>query len=147
MFPARAGRAFQGFCALTAGLAGALAVSACGRTEALGGRHLEVALMEYRLRPAHVVARPGRLVITVANVGALPHDLVVSRATATTTTTTTPAGPVTATSTVAARVPNLAPGTATTVTVDLAPGRYGLASSVGADASLGAQGTLTVARR
>ena len=135
------------FCALGSGLGAAAVVSACGHTQVLARRHLVIAVMEYRLAPAHIVARPGRLVIAVDNVGRLTHNLVVSRAIATTGTITTPAGRVTATSTVAARVPDLAPGTATTVTVTLAPGRYGLASSVGADAVLGAQGTLTVAAR
>ena len=108
------------------------------------GHPLTVALMEYRLRPAHIVAPGGHLRITVENVGRLTHNLVIARATPTTTTARTPTGTTTYTTTVAGRAPDLPPGHRATITVALAPGRYAISSTVDADGALGEQGTLTV---
>lgn len=123
----------------------ALAAAGCGHTATLKpGRTLGLALMEYRLRPAHVVARAGPIRVSLHNYGRLTHNLEILRPTPTRTVATTATGTVSYTTTVAARSPDLAPGQSTTLTVRLAPGHYTLASNVSADQSLGAQGTLSV---
>jgi hypothetical protein len=120
-------------------------VASCGHEAVLKPGHpLTVALMEYRLRPDHIVAPSGHLRITVENLGRLTHNLVIDTSSPTTTVASTPTGTVSYTTTVAARGPELAPGASTTLRVTLAPGRYGISSSVDADDSLGARGTLTV---
>ncbi len=124
-------RISRAVCALACGGGAAVAVASCGHQAVLApGHRLIIALMEYRVRPNHIVVPDGHLRITVENYGRLTHNLVIARSTPTTT--------------VAGRAPDLPPGQSTTITVALAPGRYGISSSVGADDALGAQGTLTV---
>jgi hypothetical protein len=131
--------------AAACGTGAALGVASCGHQAVLKPGHpLTVALMEYRLRPNHIVAPGGHLRITVQNDGRLSHNLVIVQTTPTTTVATTPTGTVSYATTVAARAPDLPPGASTTITVALAPGRYGISSTLDADDSLGAQGTLTV---
>ncbi len=133
------------FVAILCGIGAALAVAGCGHQAVLKpGHRLTVALMEYRLRPNHIVVSNGHLRITVENVGRLTHNLVIARPTPTTTTLSTPTGTVSYATTVAGRAPDLAPGQRTTITVALGPGRYGIASTVDSDGALGEQGTLTV---
>jgi hypothetical protein len=142
-------RRFSGvFSGAVFGVCAAVAVAGCGHTARLSsGRTLGIALMEYRLRPSHVIAASGQLRIAVRNYGRLTHNFVIVRPTPTTTVATTPTGTVSYTTTVAARSPDLAPGQATTMTVTLPPGRYTLASTVDTDQPLGEQGTLTVTSR
>ena len=146
MFAVRIGRIYGAFIAALAGVGTALALAACGHTAHVrAGQSFAIAEMEYRLRPDHIVAASGRrLRISVRNDGRLTHNLVVVRATPTTTVVTTAAGTATETTTVAARTPDLAPGQSTTLEVTLAPGRYGIASTLDLDQILGEQGTLTV---
>ena len=130
------------------GSAAAAAVASCGHQAVLKPGHpLTVALLEYRLRPNHIVAPDGHLRITVENLGRLTHNLVIVAPTPTTTVASTPTGTVAYATTVAARAPDLPPGRRETITVALPPGRYGISSTVDGDGSLGAQGTLTVASK
>jgi hypothetical protein len=141
-------RIYRAIAALAGGIGAAAAVASCGHEAVLKPGHpLTVALMEYRLRPNHILAPGGHLQITVENVGRLTHNLVIARATPTTTVATTTTGTLTYATTVAARAPDLAPGSSTTITVALGPGRYAIASTVNTDGALGAQGTLTVASK
>jgi hypothetical protein len=123
----------------------ACALAGCGHQAVLApGHRLTVALMEYRLRPDHIVVPRGQLVIGVENVGRLTHNLVIARATPTRTVVSTPKGTVAYTTTVAGRTPDLAPGHHATIIVSLTPGRYAISSTVDSDGALGEQGTLTV---
>ncbi|WP_249010752.1 cupredoxin domain-containing protein [Conexibacter sp. DBS9H8] len=145
MLPVRARALLTAVFTCATGIFAALGVGGCGAgATRVGGDQVGIALSEYRLRPAHLVAPAGSLTITVSNLGRLTHNLVISRPEAQTVTLPTATGPVTETTTVAARSPDVAPGTSTTLTVRLGPGRYPITSSVGMDQSLGAQGTLTV---
>ena len=141
MFAVGIGRVSGGFCALLAGAGAAVAIAACGPQATVSvEHHVRVALLEYRIAPRHIISAAGRLEIAVDNDGRLPHDLAILAPAPVTTTT----GTLTETRTVTARTPVLAPGQRTTLTVALAPGHYAIASTVGADASLGSDGTLTV---
>jgi uncharacterized cupredoxin-like copper-binding protein len=145
VFPVRARAILAAFFACASGIFAALGVSGCATASVrIRGDRIEIALSEYRLHPAHILVGAGSLTVTVLNLGRLTHNLVIGQPTARTVTLATAAGPLTETTTVAARSPDLAPGTSTTLTVRLAPGRYRIASTVGMDQSLGAQGTLTV---
>jgi hypothetical protein len=118
-----------------AGLILAVVAAGCSHVTAVAAhKPLNVALMEYRLRPAKVLAASGHLRINVTNFGRLTHNFAIQ---------TTQSG----TTTTLARTPDLAPGTATTMTVTLPDGRYTTASTVNSDQSLGEQGTLTVASK
>jgi hypothetical protein len=109
-------------------LACAYALAGCGHTVLVGnGRHLSVALTEYRLTPDPVRAYAGTLTITVRNQGTRTHNLAISL------------GNVNE-----ALTPDLRPGASTTLTVDLAPGKYMLRSTITDDQSLGLWGTLDV---
>ena len=109
-------------------LALACAMAGCGQTVRVGNsRHLVVALTEYRVTPETVRAYAGTLTITVRNAGTLTHNLVISLGTQN-----------------EAFSPDLTPGTSTTMTVDLAPGKYMLRSTISEDQSLGLWGTLDV---
>jgi uncharacterized cupredoxin-like copper-binding protein len=146
VFAVRINRIYGAFIAALTGVGTALALAACGHTaEVRAGQRFGIAEMEYRLRPSHIVAASGqRLRISVHNYGRLSHNLVIVRATPTTTVLSTASGTATETTTVAARTPDLHPGQSTTLAVTLAPGRYGIASTLDSDQSLGEQGTLTV---
>jgi hypothetical protein len=106
----------------------AWALAGCGHVVTVGNsRHLVVAVTEYRVTPDTVRAYSGTLTITVHNVGTRVHNLALS-----------------AGSTNAAITPDLPPGTSTTMTVDLAPGKYMMRSTIIDDQSLGLWGTLDV---
>jgi hypothetical protein len=106
----------------------ACALAGCGQTVRVGNsRHLVVALSEYRVTPETVRAYAGTLTITVRNAGTLTHNLVISLGTQN-----------------EAFSPDLTPGASTTMTVDLAPGKYMLRSTISEDQSLGLWGTLDV---
>jgi uncharacterized cupredoxin-like copper-binding protein len=141
-------RLLRALLALSAGGASAIAVAACGQTAvAVAHRDLSIALLEYRLRPDHIVARAGALTLAVSNDGRLVHNLLISRPAPVRTVFTTATGTRAGTTSVAASTPDLAPGQSATITVKLTPGRYPLTSNVGSDAILGARGTLTVLAR
>jgi len=116
-------------------LAAALAVAAtasaaCGRTTAVGGdRTLRVAVTEYRLIPQHARVSAGLLIIVLHNYGRLTHNLAVSSG-----------------GTMVASTDPVAPGGSYELNLDLAPGRYTLASTLLSDQVLGAYGSLTVTR-
>jgi hypothetical protein len=131
--------------ALLAGATSAATLAACGHTARIAPhQQLTVALLEYRLRPARIVAPAGRLGVVVINEGRLVHNLVIARPHPTQTVFAGPSGPRAGTTTLAGRTPDLGPGQSTTLAVNLTPGRYLLSSSVASDALLGEQGTLTV---
>jgi plastocyanin len=116
--PARAVLALAAMCAL----------AGCAHTVPVGNaRHLNLALTEYRLAPETVRAYAGTLTITVRNVGTRTHNLAISLG-----------------SVNEALSPDLQPGDSTTMTVDLAPGKYMLRSTVTDDQSLGLWGSLDV---
>jgi hypothetical protein len=115
---------------VAAAAAVAVVAGGCGGVVRVGaGRTLRIALSEYRLRPDRVTATSGRLTVVARNVGVVTHSLTILR------------GARTVASTRA-----IAPGHVRMLTVQLAPGRYSIASTVLSDADLGAYGTLTVTR-
>jgi hypothetical protein len=102
----------------------------CSHTKVVGSSRLvHVALNEYRMDPARIRVSEGALTIYVRNFGRLTHNLVISQ-TGATTASTTP----------------LFPGNSTELGVDLAPGRYLLASTILSDRTLGIYGSLEVTR-
>jgi hypothetical protein len=107
-----------------------LALSACSHVHLVGAdRTLRVALTEYRLRPQDVRVSSGPLTIFVHNYGRLTHNLALSIDGSSAGST----GP-------------LLPGQSTELALDLAPGRYLMASTILSDQALGEYGTLTVTR-
>ncbi|HWC87172.1 MAG TPA: cupredoxin domain-containing protein [Solirubrobacteraceae bacterium] len=107
------------------GLAATLA--GCAHTVRVGGsRHLRVALTEYQLTPETVRAYAGTLTITVRNLGTRTHNLAVSLGSYN------------------EQSPDLVPGSTTTMTLDLAPGKYMLRSTITGDQALGLWGSLDV---
>lgn len=106
----------------------ALLVAACGHTTTAGSsRTVRVELTEYRLHPQSIHATSGLLTLVVHNRGVLNHNLVVSRDGTTIDST-----------------PSIQPGQTVDLSVNLAPGRYSVASTIQSDQTLGAYGTLTV---
>jgi hypothetical protein len=100
----------------------------CSETRVVGSdRAVHIALSEYRLNPERVSVSAGVLTIYVHNYGRLTHNLVVSE-NGQTTASTKP----------------LWPGQSTALALDLAPGRYSIASTILSDQALGAYGTLNV---
>ena len=113
-----------------AGLAAVAAVvlCACGSTTHVGtGRSVAIGLTEYRVTPQRIEAPAGVLSIFVHNRGRLTHNLAVS------------AGG----QSVDATKP-IPPGHSAWLYLDLAPGRYTVASTLFSDQALGAYGTLVV---
>jgi Cupredoxin-like domain len=109
-------------------VAAALLAAGCGRTEVLGAdRTIRVELTEYRLHPQAIHASPGLLTIVVHNRGVLDHDLVVSQH-GQTIDSTDP----------------IRPGQTVDLAIDLAPGKYSMASTLQSDQTLGEYGTLSV---
>jgi hypothetical protein len=107
-------------------LAGTLA--GCGHTVKVGAhRYLNLALTEYRVTPETVRAYAGTLTIMVRNVGTRTHNLEIAL------------GGIKE-----AQTPDLTPGTSTSMTVDLAPGKYLMRSTITDDQSLGLWGSLDV---
>jgi Cupredoxin-like domain len=104
------------------------AISGCGKTAHVGGdRTIQVSLTEYELRPQSVSADGGVLSIVVHNDGRLTHNLVVS----------------TGGDSVAGTKP-IPPGETAELSLNLAPGKYLMASTIQSDQTLGVYGTLTV---
>jgi hypothetical protein len=109
-------------------LALAVTLAGCGHTVRVGApRALHIALTEYQLTPETIRAYAGTLTITIRNVGTRTHNLAVSLR-----------GYNEALS------PDLVPGATTTMTVDLAPGKYMLRSTITGDQALGLWGSLDV---
>jgi uncharacterized cupredoxin-like copper-binding protein len=107
-------------------LALACAVAGCANTVRVGdSRHLDVALTEYRVTPETVRAYAGTLTITVRNVGTRIHNLEISQGNVNDGMTS-----------------DLKPGASTTMSVNLAPGKYMMRSTITDDQSLGLWGTL-----
>jgi uncharacterized cupredoxin-like copper-binding protein len=141
-------RIFVGLGALAAGFGTATAVAACGHQAALtDGHRLQVAEMEYRLRPDHISVPGGALTVAVHNYGRVTHNFEVVLPAPVRSVQTTTNGTQTGTTTVAARTPDLQPGQGATITVTLGPGRYGIASVLDEDQGEGMQGSLTVASK
>ncbi len=121
---------------LSRGLAAGLAVLAaaamgagCGHEVSAGpGGTVRLALDEYRLAPATIDLRPGRLTIVATNVGRLTHNLVVSRG-----------------STTIGAIRSLGPGQSGRVTLRLDAGTYLVGSTLLSDEALGLYGHLVVA--
>jgi hypothetical protein len=106
----------------------AVGLSGCSHAHVIGAdRTLRVALTEYRLRPQDVRVSAGPLTIFVHNYGRLTHDLAL-RIDGVSAGSTGP----------------LLPGQSTELAVYLAPGHYGMASTILSDQALGQYGTLTV---
>jgi hypothetical protein len=106
----------------------AVLLAGCGHTRTVSAsRKLDLSLTEYRLNPQDVRATTGYLLIVVRNNGLLTHNLSISQN-----------GQAIATT------QPIAPGHATELAVDLAPGSYSMASTLFSDQSLGAYGTLDV---
>ncbi|MEA2197897.1 MAG: Cupredoxin-like domain [Solirubrobacteraceae bacterium] len=103
-------------------------LAGCAHTVRVGGsRDLHVALTEYQLTPETVRAYAGTLTITIRNMGTRTHNFTISL------------GNVNETQPV-----DLTPGETTTMTVDLAPGKYMLRSTITGDQALGLWGSLDV---
>jgi plastocyanin len=117
---------------LTAVLAAAVALPAAGcaddgaPTRAREGR-VEVTLDDFSIAPQRIRARPGRLVLEVANAGAVGHTLRVRRG-----------------DRELAGVETLLPGQADAATPNLPKGEYDLVCILGNHEELGMYGTLTV---
>jgi plastocyanin len=108
----------------------ACAAAGCASTATVGGgRVLHLGVTEYRLKPDSVRMSAGVLTIVVHNYGRLTHNLAVSSAGQT-----------------EASTKPLWPGQSASLTLNLAPGHYQLASTLLSDQALGAYGTLTVTR-
>ncbi len=108
--------------------ASAPVLTACAHTSVVGSdRTVRVELTEYRLHPQTIRASAGLLTIVVHNRGVLDHDLVVSWD-GQTIDSTQP----------------MRPGQTVDLALNLAPGRYSIASTVQSDQTLGVYGTLRV---
>jgi hypothetical protein len=108
--------------------AAAVGLAGCGHTAvASRNRAVDMALSEYRLNPSNVRASAGLLTFYVHNYGRLTHDLVISQDGQTT-----------------GQTEPLRPGKTAELALDLAPGRYSMASTMQSDHALGAYGTLEV---
>jgi hypothetical protein len=106
----------------------ALALAGCGHTHVVGAdRTVQMSIREYRLHPQSIRTSAGVVSILVHNDGVLTHNLVVS----------------VNGQDVAATKP-IPPGEWTELDLNLAPGKYLMASTVLSDQTLGAYGTLTV---
>lgn len=111
----------------------ALLLAGCGHAvHARRGGVVRVAVMEYRLRPDDIIARAGTITLVARNLGRLSHNLAV-----------TATG---ANARILAATRPIPPGASRTLVVTLRPGRYGLASMIQSDESLGDRGTLTITR-
>jgi Cupredoxin-like domain len=105
-----------------------LALAGCGHTrEVHPGQTVDMSVSEYRLNPQSLHTSEGVLSIVVHNDGILTHNLVVS------------AGG----EEVAGTKP-IPPGSSAELDLNLAPGKYLMASTIQSDQTLGAYGTLTV---
>jgi hypothetical protein len=106
----------------------AFALSGCGHTrQVAAGRTVDMSVSEYRLNPQSVRTSTGVLSLVVHNDGILTHNLVVS----------------TGGEEVAGTKP-IPPGQTVELALNLAPGKYLMASTLLSDQTLGAYGTLTV---
>ena len=113
---------------LTLLAAAALLAGACGHTTAAGSsRTVRVELTEYRLHPQSIRADSGLLTFVVHNRGVLAHNMVVTHDGTTIDST-----------------PSILPGQTVDLSVNLAPGKYSMASTIQSDETLGEYGTLTI---
>lgn len=109
-------------------LAIAALVGGCGHSERVGAvRTLEVAVTEYRLNPRTATASAGGLTIIVRNYGRLSHNLVVAQNGQT-----------------AGSTKPIPPGQSGVIVLSLTKGTYTMSSTILADSTLGADGTITV---
>jgi hypothetical protein len=128
----RSGRgALAGALSAVSALSVAVAAAGCSHPVTIG-RHgtVQVALLEYRVRPDDIVARAGTITFVARNDGRLSHNLSIA------------SGP-----TVLGSTPPIAPGGTQTLTLTLSAGQYTLSSQIQSDDPLGEHGTLTVTRR
>ena len=106
----------------------ALALAGCGHSRVVGADGtVELSVSEYRLNPQSIRASAGVVSIMVHNDGILTHNLVVS-----------------ANGQDVASTKPIPPGASTELDLNLAPGKYLMASTILSDQTLGAYGTLTV---
>ncbi|HLJ02807.1 MAG TPA: cupredoxin domain-containing protein [Solirubrobacteraceae bacterium] len=106
------------------------ALAGCGHTTTIRAGHaVELALTEYRITPQDVRTPGGEVDLLVHNYGRLVHNLVL-----------TSAGHQ------LAITKPIGPGQSTWLFVELAPGRYVMASNLFSDQDLGLYGTLIVTR-
>jgi Cupredoxin-like domain len=111
-----------------ASLALAWVIAGCGRTAHVGGdRTVQLSVTEYQLNPQSLRADGGVLSIIVHNDGRLTHNLVVSSGG----------------DSVAGTKP-IPPGQTAELSLNLAPGKYLMASTIQSDQTLGVYGTLIV---
>jgi hypothetical protein len=125
--------------ALLPAVVAALACAGCGDPafDAPPGRPITIALREYRLDPAEVHARAGRLTFVAVDRGRLVHNLAIE---------TIPDDPADA-PVVLGRSRALHPGQRSApLTLRLRPGRYRLLCTIANHDDLGQYGTLTVTR-
>jgi hypothetical protein len=105
-------------------------LAGCGHTRVVGGdRSVNVALSEYRLNPSNIRVSSGLLTFHVHNYGRLTHDLVISQDGQT-----------------IGQTKPLPPGQTADLALDLAPGRFSMASTMLSDQALGAYGTVEVSQ-
>lgn len=110
--------------------AAAVLLAGCGHAREVGAdRTVNMALSEYRLNPSNIRVSAGELTFYVHNYGRLTHDLVISQDGQTT-----------------GQTKPLPPGQTAELALDLAPGRYSMASTMLSDQALGAYGTLEVSK-
>jgi hypothetical protein len=109
----------------------ALGLAGCAHTTRVAAGHaVELALSEYRITPQDVRAHAGEVDILVHNYGRLAHNLVL-----------TSGGHQ------LAITKPISPGQSVWMSLELAPGRYGMASNLFDDQTLGEYGTLSVTTR
>jgi hypothetical protein len=112
-----------------AALATGVSLAGCGAVAVRvgAGGTLEVALSEYRINPREATAAPGVVTFVVRNYGRLTHDLVIALD-----------------GRQAGSTPSIPPGGEATITLELGPGQYTMASTILQDSDLGVRGTLSV---
>jgi hypothetical protein len=105
-----------------------IGLGGCSHSQRAGAdRVVPIALSEYRLNPKNVSVSAGLVTIYVRNYGRLTHDLVISGI-----------------GQASFSTKPLWPGQSASLTLDLAPGTYSMASTMLSDQDLGESGTLKV---
>lgn len=108
------------------------------------GNRVTVDATEFAFVPSAVVARAGRVTLTLADRGSMAHELVVLRTSAAPGSLPIAAGGKVAEQQAVGRIPLTAPGAKRTRTLRLPAGRYVFLCNVPGHYSSGMEGTLTV---
>lgn len=121
---------------LAAGAAAAAAIAGCGGgpVTTVRGQTLRLRLDEYRIEPARIRIRAGRITILARDTGILTHNVAVESP------KRKPGRPFTQ----YARTRTMHPGQSATLTITLRPGVYRLACTIANHDDLGQYATLHV---